>query len=165
MQNQDYFTISSVQFPNVYLRMDGSSTTGFEPGGSGTVNCQFTAHSWERFKIVSQSNGSVTIESAVFPGVFLRMDGRGTVKPEPGGSGIVNCQFTAHSWEHFKIAFQPNGAITFESVAFPGVFLRMDGSKTTKFEPGGSGTVNCQFGAGPYEQFHLHGPALSQLEK
>lgn len=42
-----------------------------------------------------------------------------------------------------------------ELAAFPGVFLRMDGSGVTHPIASGAGVVNAQFGAGPYEQFVL----------
>ncbi len=45
------YTIGSVVFPNVYLRMDGQGVTQLTASGGGTVNCQFGADSFERFYI------------------------------------------------------------------------------------------------------------------
>jgi hypothetical protein len=46
--------------------------------------------------------------------------------------------------------------VTFESLAFPGVFLRMDPHGVDKPLPSGGGTVNGQFGAGQLERFKMH---------
>ena len=37
--------------------------------------------------------GSFTIQSVQFPGVFLRMDGTVVDKPSGPGAGAVNCQY------------------------------------------------------------------------
>ena len=44
---------------------------------------------------------------------------------------------------------------TIASVRFPNAFLRMDGSGVTQPEGSGGGVVNCQFTAGPWEQFQM----------
>eukprot|EP00731_Ephydatia_muelleri_P029668 Em0021g191a len=54
-------------------------------------------------------------------------------------------------WSEAKVGL----VVTIESVQFPGVFLRMDGGSVTSFNGAGAGTVNCQYGAGPYEMFVL----------
>jgi phospholipase C len=48
------------------------------------------------------------------------------------------------------------GMITIASNHFNNVFLRMDGTGITQIGPGG-GTVNCHYGAQPYERFELIG--------
>ena len=73
------------------------------PAGSGTVNVQFGAFAYEKFKINTDSNEISTIESNFFPGVFLRLDGTGVTKPLPNGGGVVNAQFGAFAFEKFKI--------------------------------------------------------------
>ena len=45
--------------------------------------------------------------------------------------------------------------ITLESAHFDNVFLRMDGNGVTSMTGPGGGTVNCQFGVGPWEKFKL----------
>lgn len=97
-----YLRIGSVVFPNVYLRMDGKGVTSFN-SSPGTVNCQFGAFEWEHFRLHKQDNGSYTIESVTYPGVFLRMNGNDVKAFEAKGSGSVTCQFSAHSWEQFRI--------------------------------------------------------------
>ncbi|MGZ5437119.1 MAG: fascin domain-containing protein, partial [Pyrinomonadaceae bacterium] len=94
---------ASVQFPGVYLRMDGRGVTQPTGPGGGIVTCQFGAMSWEKFRIETQSDGTVAIASVQFPGVYLRMDGRGVTQPTGPGGGIVNCQFGAMSWEKFNL--------------------------------------------------------------
>lgn len=147
--------ISSTKFPNIFLRMDGSTVHKFTGAGGGTVNCQFGAHSWEQFNLVPQTDGTVAIESAAFPRVFLRMDGHGVCRTTGPGGGKINCQFDAHSWEKFKLVRQSDGTVAIESAAFPGVFLRMDGTGVSEFTGPGGGTVNCQHSVGPFETFRI----------
>jgi hypothetical protein len=42
--------IASVQFPGLYLRMDGTGVTAPTGSGGGTVNCQYGASAWETFR-------------------------------------------------------------------------------------------------------------------
>ncbi|MDX5014627.1 hypothetical protein SHY50_10255, partial [Streptococcus suis] len=86
---------------------------------------------WERFTLNLQPGGAYTIGSMQFPNVFLRMDGSAVKRPIGSGSGIVNCQYTARTWEQFTLNQQAGGTYTIGSVQFPNVFLRMDGSGVT----------------------------------
>ena len=101
--------IASTAFPNVYLRMDGTGVTQPTGPGGGTVNCQYTAMSWEKFELVLQkdpngrNDGTFSIKSTVFPNVFLRMDGNGVTQPTGPGGGTVNCQYTAMAWECYRL--------------------------------------------------------------
>ena len=150
------YTFESVQFPGVYLRMDGNGVTALATVG-GTVNCHFGALPWEMFKLncVDTTSCSYSIESVAFPGVYLRMDGNGVTAPGSHGGGTVNCHFGAVlSYEKFKLEYYNNGAFSIQSVQFPGVYLRMDGNGVTALATVG-GTVNCQYGDGPYEMFKL----------
>lgn len=47
------YTIGSVQYPNVYLRMDGTGVTASNGSGVGVANCQITAGPWEKMCIVA----------------------------------------------------------------------------------------------------------------
>lgn len=71
-------SFESTIFRMAFLRLDGSKVPAgelTEPGG-GVVNAQFGSSTLERFKIVKKGqDGIVGIESAAFPGRFLRMDG------------------------------------------------------------------------------------------
>ena len=149
------FTIESAQFSNVFLRMDGNGVTSTTGPGGGTVNCQYGAFAWEKFKIAKLSDGYYTIESVQFPNVFLRMDGNGVTSTTGPGGGTVNCQYGAFAWEKFKIAKLSDGYYTIESVQFPNVFLRMDGNGVTSTTGPGGGTVNCQYGAFAWEKYRI----------
>jgi len=88
VQNADgTVNIGSVDFPGVFLRMDGTGVTSFSADGGGTVNCQFGAGPWETFTLRSDG-ANVYIESVAFPNVCLRM--------QVGETGIeyrANCQY------------------------------------------------------------------------
>jgi hypothetical protein len=154
-------SFQSVAFPNVFLRMDGTGVTKMTGPGGGTVNCQYTAGPWEKFNLVLQkdsagrNDGSVAIGSIAFPNVFLRMDGTGVTKMTGPGGGTVNCQYTVGPWEKFFLTPQSDGSLAVASIAFPNVFLRMDGTGVTKMTGPGGGTVNCQYTAGPWEKYRL----------
>jgi len=67
----------------------------------------------------------------------------------------------------FEIVQHPDGTVNIGSVAFPGVFLRMDGTGVNSWTWNGGGTVNCQFGAGSWETFTLRsvdGQGLFNIE-
>lgn len=147
--------IRSKQFAGVYLRIDGSTVHQFSAPGGGLVNCQFGVGAQQTFDVATQSDGTVTIGSTKSPNVFLRLDGSNVHGPSAPGAGVVNCQFTAGPYEKFWLRPQPGGTVAIELAAFPGVFLRMDGSGVTHPIASGAGVVNAQFGAGPYEQFVL----------
>jgi len=140
--------------------MDGNGVTSFSPGGRGHVDCVFAPEALTGFFIVENQDGTVNIESVAFPGVFLRMDGRGVTSWTWGGAGSVNCQFGAGPWETFllkpldQLSEGPPalGFFNIESVAFPNVYLRIDGIPGAFNSPG---TVNCQFTPGAWEQLSL----------
>jgi hypothetical protein len=101
-QSDGTTAIASIQFPGVYLRMDGSGVTQPTGAGGGIVNCQFGVGAWEKFRLEPQSDGTTAIASVQFQGVYLRMDGSGVTQPS-GAGGIVNCQFGVGAWEKFKL--------------------------------------------------------------
>jgi phospholipase C len=165
-------SIQSVAFPGVCLRMDGGGVTTPTATGGGVVNCQFGvggsgAKSYEKFLIHKLGNGKVEIESIAFRNIYLRMDSCGLSAPDTHGGGIVNCQYGIGgarggvSFEKFRLVAQPDDAVAIESIAFPGVFLRMDGGGVTAQSSTGGGRVNCQFGVGgsgmhSFEKFRLN---------
>ncbi|SEF52922.1 fibroblast growth factor [Parabacteroides chinchillae] len=61
-----------------------SSKTG---SGGGVVNCQKGMEDTGKFNIKAQSDGTVTIESVKYPGVYLRMDGSGIRSFAGAGAG------------------------------------------------------------------------------
>lgn len=147
--------IGSQAFPNVYLRMDGQGVTSTATG-SGTVNCQSgTPGAWEKFILVQQAGGTFAIQSAQFSNVYLRMDGSSVTQFVPGGGGIVNCQYGPAAYERFNLLPQGDGSVAIESAHFPGVYLRMDGTGMSSFNPNGGGVVNCQVDIAAYEKFMI----------
>jgi hypothetical protein len=102
-QSDGTTAIASVQFPGVYLRMDGGGVTQFVGPGAGIVNCQFGVGAWEKFKLETQPDGTTAIASVQFPGVYLRMDGGGVTQFVGPGGGVVNCQFGVGPSEKFKL--------------------------------------------------------------
>ena len=88
--------------------------------------------------------GVVNIQSAAFPGRYLRIDGTGVTRFTDHGLGVVNCQFGAGPSEHLKLIPQADDTFAIGSLNFPNVHLRLNGQK---------GEVNCQFGIGPFEKF------------
>jgi len=153
--------ILSANFPSVCLRMDAAAVTGPSGSGAGTVNCQYVsnpfdpAFPWEKFRLVSQPDGTVAIWSVAFPKAFLRLDGNGVTQFSAPGAGTVNAQGYVGPWEKFHIRPMGNLQVAIESANFPGVFLRMDGSGVTAPVGPGGGKVNCQFGARSWERFYL----------
>lgn len=166
--------IQSVRFPLAYLRMDGSSVTQSEGGGSGVVNCQGyfplqyptpSIGNYEAFELIQLGELSFgqgyAIRSLTFPQAFLRMDGFGVNQFEGGGSGVVNCQYypsgtypqnNSSDYEHYIIglavlATPSHGnlySITWGQSQ--NVYLRMDGSGVVPLvNPEGQGRVNCQY--------------------
>ncbi|WP_330182039.1 hypothetical protein OHB26_37885 [Nocardia sp. NBC_01503] len=152
-------TIRSTAFSNVFLRMDASGVTAPADFGGGTVNCQYGAGAYERYRVRPQSDGSYAFESVAFPKVYLRMDGSGVTSQTESGGGTVNCQYGAGPgpYEKYHASPQTDGSFSFESMAFPKVFLRVNGTGVTANTSTGGGTVNAQFGAdgGIHEKFIL----------
>ena len=66
--------IQSVAFKDVFLRMDGKGISTTCGAGAGKVNCQRSMAPTGAFKVQKQTDGTFTIESSKYPGVFLRMD-------------------------------------------------------------------------------------------
>ena len=103
VENKDgTVSFRSTVFNNVFLRLDGNGVDKDKlyPSGGGTVNAQFTALTLERFKIHKKDDpagkyqGVVGIESAAYPGRYLRVD----VK-----ANKVNVQGVFRTLEEFKI--------------------------------------------------------------
>jgi hypothetical protein len=98
------YAIESVQFPNVFLRLDGTGLTAPSDIGGGTANCQYGSFAQERFYIAKLSDGTYTINSKAYPNIYLRMDGSTVTGPLDNGGGVVNCQYNASAQERFYIS-------------------------------------------------------------
>jgi hypothetical protein len=153
-------TIGSRNYANVYLRTDGTGVTTATDNGGGQVNCQYgPPGAYEKFKVRAQADGSFSFEAAAFPNVFLRLDGTGVTTQTANGGGLVNSQYGPPGpWEKFKARAQADGSFSFESAAFPNVFLRLNGTGVTATTAAGGGLVNAQFNAsgGSAESFFLN---------
>jgi len=64
-------SIKSPTSPNVYLRMDGSTTKAGSPDQPASINCQTTSTLYENYRMTKLPDGTVSFESVFFPGVFL----------------------------------------------------------------------------------------------
>ena len=100
----------------------------------------------------------ITILSTFFANVYLRMNGAGVTTSTDHGGGQVNCQYGAGATERYKVHPQADGSYSFESAAFPNVYLRLIGSGVTATTSTGGGLVNCQLNAngGGNESFFLN---------
>jgi hypothetical protein len=100
--------IRSVNFPNAFLRLDGSGVTASQGTGVGTVNCQYyssgtypdSQSDYEVFELLNllastpfEEDDIQSLKSTAFPQVFLRIDGSNVTQFQGGGSGTVNGQF------------------------------------------------------------------------
>ncbi len=147
--------IRSAKFPGVFLRLDGNGVHP-SPSGSGTVNCQYSAGPWENFRMIRNANYTVSFESYAFPNAYLRMDGTGLTKFQPGGGGVVNAQAGAGPFEQFRLIQNDDGTQTLMSSTtdFDDCYLRMDGTGVREARAAG-GVVNAQITVGDYEKFVL----------
>ena len=149
-----HVAIQSVQFPNHYVSLDGTGVTSFTASGGGRVRAQTFIGTYETYTLVVNDDKTVSFKSTAFSDVFLRLDATGVAAGHylPSGGGIVNAQFTARSFERFKIHPRPgpagtlHGIVGIESAAFPGRYLRLDGS---------TGKVNVQGVFEAYEEFKI----------
>src|SRR5204863_6522536 len=98
---------------------------------------------------------TVAIRSAQFMNVQLRMDGNGVTAPTGPGGGTVNCQFGVGAWERFRLEPQADGTVAIASAAFPGVYVRMEGSRVASFSGSGRAAVDAQSGVGLWCRLRL----------
>ena len=152
-------TVKSNNFFNAFLRLDGSSFTS-NIAGSGKVNCQYGSGPFENIIFNKLSDGTYTLESANFPGLYMRMDGSNINSALANGGGSINLQSAVGEYEKFHVTKASDGSYSIASVRFPNVHLRMDARGVTSTTNNGGGVVNCQFGfIGIYENFTIS-PAL-----
>jgi phospholipase C len=148
-------TIASVQFPGVYLQMDGEGVTHTRPG-QGILTIGHGGGPLDQFKIAPPPASGpyiTTIQSAAYPDIYMRMDGTG-LSPSKLNGGIVNKNKGVGAYEMFIIRKQPDDTVAIESQAFPGIFLRL----VKALHPGPTAVVNCSFGVGENEKFRLETP-------
>jgi endonuclease/exonuclease/phosphatase family metal-dependent hydrolase len=104
---------------------------------------------------MSEESTVCTIASVQFNGVYLQMDGYG-VKQTWDGMGYLGIGHGAGPNDQFRISPKPTDGsphVTgLESVAYPGVFMRMDATGVSSLHHTG-GLVNKQLGQFDYEKF------------
>jgi hypothetical protein len=132
----------SAASPGHYLSVEGTGVTGILGPGGGTVRVVDHLDAWEKFRI---TGAPVSIASAGFAQVVLRMDGTGVDQFSAGG--VVNCQFgNPGERESFRVLRQADGSAVIELNAMPNVFLQMD-VKAKK--------ISCRWGADHLTKFQL----------
>ena len=98
-----------------------------------------------------------TIASAQFPEVYLQMHSHRVAHL---GSGRLSVGHGGGPLDQFKISPPPTDGspyvTAFESVAYPGVYLSMDGNSASSSDPQVGGGVKQQFGQGANELFIIH---------
>ncbi|BAJ31899.1 MULTISPECIES: hypothetical protein [Kitasatospora] len=148
--------IQSAFFHNIFVRLDGTGVTSATDAGGGVVNAQYGLGPLTTFKVRAQADGSFAFESTAFGNVFLRLDGTGVPAGQAGG-GKVNAQFGAGPYEKYRVLPQASGTASFESVAFPGTYLRLVTGSGVTAATGPGGTVNAQVNAngGENETFYF----------
>ena len=108
------------------------------------------------FFIMAIPFGKYTIKSSTGP--YLTADGSNVTESCSEGNGVITCSPTcyAESQQFYIIPVAEDCNIyTIQSVAHPGVYLRMNGSGVTRFNGPGSGTVNLQYGVSDLEKFRI----------
>ena len=103
--------IRSAQWPNIFVRMDGSDMTKFNSSGGGIVNCQYGAFAYETFFFEKWCDDMITFRSYTFPHCYIRLDGTEVKSRQGSGSGTctVNCQYydditsPPKDWEKFSV--------------------------------------------------------------
>jgi len=98
----------------------------------------------------------VAICSAEFPGRYLSLEAFDVDRPSWPGGGKVTTNTFIDTCETFVLHNHRDGSVSFESFAWPGVFLRLDGNGVSEgFSSAGGGTVNAQYGCMLWERFHI----------
>lgn len=151
-----FISIRSATAPDSYLRIDGRKVPETPKGKvpsetGGTVDLQRDVGPLETLILHTNDDGSSSIQVSSLDNIYLRLDAKGMKSHAANGGGIVNCQRGIGPLAKFRIEPQADGSKALESVASPGVFLRIDPNGKTDND-GGSGTVNCQVGVSSTEK-------------
>ena len=90
-QSDGSSAIASIQFPGVYLALNGTGVNPSHPTG-GSVQAAWGVGANSRFFLRDQPDGSIFVESAQFPGVFLFLKAPGVTQSNGPGVGTAGCQ-------------------------------------------------------------------------
>lgn len=90
-------------------------------------------------------------------GMYLRLDAVGMDHSLNDGGGSATPLSYLATQETFRLIENGDGTVSFQSIVFNNIFLRLDGSAVTAGQtlPSGGGVVNAQFGIGPLEKFKI----------
>ena len=143
--------IISAAFPNVCLFCSIESLNRWLPP---PAQCKFGAAEGRSFHIGKNGNDAVAIGVTGKP-FYLALDGKGVGQGmSASGGGYASFQLAlVQPLQQFRLVPQQDGTTAIASVAFPGVYLRMDGNGLSAANPGAIGVVNGQYGVGPLEKF------------
>ena len=102
-RSDGYYSIASTFFKKRFLRMDARGVDASSKAPGGEVNLQNYVGSFEKFKIVKNSDGTVSFESAVFPGTFLTLNPNPRAKNPDHAGGKVQVQNRNGAHERFYL--------------------------------------------------------------
>jgi hypothetical protein len=150
-----FVSIRSATSLDSYLRVDGRTVPATPKGKppsetGGTVDLQRDVGPLETLILHTNDDGTSSFQVPALDDIYLRLDAKG-LKAQANGGGVVNCQRGIGPLAKFYIKPQADGTKALESVASPGVYLRIDSTGKTD-KDGGSGTVNCQLGVSDMEK-------------
>jgi len=127
--------IQSSHFRGKYLTLDASGLTEFAKSGAGTAGIATFVGPNEKFRLINNSDGTVSFACTAFNNVYLRADGRGVGCHSGTAGGAINAQFGLGSQEKFFLRRPENagktynGSVGLELAAFRGRFLRLQGDQ------------------------------------
>ena len=149
-----FLSIRSASIPDSYLRLDGRKVPTAQPGKDavgGTVDLERDVGPLETLLLHANDDGTTSIQVSSLDNIYLRLDAKGLKARASNGGGVVSCQRGIGPLTKFHIEPQADGSNALQSVASPGVYLRVDtNGKADK--DGGTGIVNCQWGIGSTEK-------------
>jgi hypothetical protein len=149
--------IGSAAFPNVNLFADPTRQFGF---GGLPAKCEFGfAHA--SFTIGGNPDGTCWIGVTGNSEGYLLLDGTGVHENSPSGGGRAYfSRGVVDPGQKFRFVPQSDGTTAIASVAFPGVYLRMDGTGLSAGNPGPGGVINAQYGVDGFAKFLLINDAV-----
>ena len=98
---------TSIKGARLHMHMEDKGRLSPSIQGYGVVSCRYGEGPSAGYYVHSNSDGSVSIESASKQGVYLCMDGT-RIEQNNEGSGLVNCQIISEkskpgTWEKFNL--------------------------------------------------------------
>jgi hypothetical protein len=155
-----------------FLRADGTGVSQENPVG-GKVNCQFFSgkNSYgnpevgplEKFFWQNVNGGTINVPhyavySKQFPHCYLRLDGSGVTENNPKGNEaqlqfVADDQVNSTNYPECVFVYRQQGhtrTYAMESLAYPGVYLAIDGESMSQSHDHGGGSVYASWGISKY---------------